>query len=579
MSSRAHSDHGLVDMTRSIAEIVQQRAEVQSDDTALTYLRDGENDAVSATYRELWDSVSRVAAEVAERGGAGKRVVLLYEPGIEYVAAFLGTMAAGAVAVPAYPPVSKQMAERLSGVAGDCAPELVLTTSLFAGGFKSRVESLARASWIETDRLPRRSFTGVPIDGSALAMLQYTSGSTGTPKGVMLSHRNIVANCAAVHEWLGPDPGRRGCIWLPPYHDMGLLGGVLQPLFAGFPLVFMSPLHFVQRPVRWLRAISKYRVTLSGGPNFSYQMCATSIPEDDLAGLDLSCWKEAFCGAEPVRPDTLSAFCARFAASGFAAQAINPCYGLAESTLIVTGKPPGGGPVYRNFDRDQLDQGVARLAVAEAQAGGEAAHRAVGLTSCGRVTGGCDLRIVDPATRTEVAQGQVGEIWIAGPSVAQGYWNRADATHETFACELPGRDARFLNTGDLGFVHDGQLYVTGRTKDLIIIAGKNYYAEDIERTVEEAHAAVSRGGAVAFSVDANNEEAVVVVAELRPKREPHDLSRVAEAIIAHVTSRHGVAPKAVVVCKRGAIARTTSGKVRRAASRARYLAGDIRSID
>lgn len=570
-----------VDRTRSIAEIVQQRANVQGDHIALTYLRDGEDDIESCTYRELWEAVSRVAAELASRDASGKRAVLLYEPGIKYVAAFLGTMAAGAIAVPAYPPVSRRMAERLRGVAADCTPEFVLTTAMFAAGFRSSLENVANASWIETDRLPSSSFTCARADLGALAMLQYTSGSTGTPKGVMLSHGNIVANCAAVYEWLGPDPERRGCIWLPPYHDMGLLGGVLQPLYAGFPLVFMSPLHFIQRPVRWLRAISKYRVTLSGGPNFSYQTCAANIPDSDLEGLDLSCWKEAFCGAEPVRPDTLEAFCARFERLGFSSNAVNPCYGLAESTLIVTGKPTGGGPIYRSFLRDHLDQGVAALSNEGPDAGAgsnEPGGREIGLTSCGVVTGGCDLRIVDPVTRTELAPGSVGEIWVAGPSVAQGYWNRPEDSRETFACELPGVAARFLNTGDLGFLQDGQLYVNGRVKDLIKIAGKNHYAEDIERTVEGAHGAISPGGAVAFSIDASEEEAVVVLAEVGSKGASFDQKTVAEAIVTHVTSQHGVAPKAVVLCKRGAIARTTSGKVRRAASRARYLAGEIQPL-
>jgi acyl-CoA synthetase (AMP-forming)/AMP-acid ligase II len=565
-----------VDRDRSIAEIVQQRAKWQGEDTALIYLRDGEDNVESCTYRELWERSSRIAAALEAREAAGKRAILLYEPGIEYVAAFLGTMASGVIAVPAYPPVSPHLAERLRGVMLDCLPGFVLTTAMFSAGFRSRVAGPGNVEWIETDQLKLSPCRGVDVNASDLAMLQYTSGSTGTPKGVMMSHHNIVANCAAVHEWLGPDPHRRGCIWLPPYHDMGLLGGILQPLYSGFPLVFMSPLHFVQRPVRWLRAISKYRITLSGGPNFSYQMCASSISDADLAGLDLSSWREAFCGAEPVRRATLTAFCQRFAAVGFSTKAFNPCYGLAESTLIVTGKPSDSEPTYGSFDRGDIERGRVTPLAADAQPGG--AIDATWLTSCGIATGGADLRIVDPETLTVLGPGQVGRIWIAGPSVAQGYWNRPEDTRATFGCTLPGVVTPFLDTGDLGFIHDGQLYVTGRAKDLIIIGGRNHYAEDIEHTVEGAHGAVSRGGAVAFSVDTNVEEAIVVVAELRAMREPCDTQKVAEAIVTHITSRHGVVPKAVMLCKRGAIARTTSGKVRRAASRARYLAGDIKPL-
>ncbi|WP_394823885.1 fatty acyl-AMP ligase [Pendulispora albinea] len=569
-------------MCRPIAEIVGQRAAIQGGALALTYLHDGENDAESWTYAQLWQAVSRVAADLSARGAAGKRAVLLYEPGLEYIAAFLGTMASGAIAVPAYPPASKRMAERLRGVIQDCSPDFVLTSAAFAAVFQGQLPDVTHASWIATDALPQASFDGVTADRDALTMLQYTSGSTGSPKGVMLSHANIVANCAAVYEWLGPDPHRRGCIWLPPYHDMGLLGGILQPLFAGFPLVFLSPMHFVQKPVRWLQAISQHRITLSGGPNFAYQMCASDIPDEELEGLDLSCWKEAFCGAEPVRPDTLTAFCKRFEPSGFSVRAVNPCYGLAESTLIVSGKPPGQNPIYRRFDRERLEAGAAVDCDARGEhdeaAETDGSKEAIGLTSCGVVTSGYDLRIVDPAAGTELGQGQIGEIWVSGPSVAHGYWARPEETQRVFGCQLPGAKGPFLDTGDRGFLQDGQLYVTGRSKDLIIIAGKNHYSEDIEHTVESAHGSIYRGGAVAFSVEAGSEEAVIILAEVRVQRDRRDIGAIAQTIIAQVTQVHGVAPKEVVLCRRGSIARTTSGKVRRAASRALYLAGGLQQV-
>jgi acyl-CoA synthetase (AMP-forming)/AMP-acid ligase II len=554
--------------SRTIGEVVAARAESQPDDPALTFLLDGEDLEATWTYAELWQAVGRVAEALRRAGASGQRAVLLYEPGLEYIAAFLGTMLAGAVAVPAYPPLSKRVSERLRGVIADCKPQFVLTGSGLARVLLERVELSEGASWLVTDELPAADHSPVNCEPAALAVLQYTSGSTGTPKGVMLSHANIFANCVAVRDWLGPDPARRGSIWLPPYHDMGLLGGVLQPIFAGFPLVFMSPLHFVQRPARWLRAISKHRITLSGGPNFAYRTCALDVPEEDIQGLDLSCWREAFCGAEPVRPDTMHQFCARFAAFGFAATAINPCYGLAESTLVVSGKARGAAPTYASFDRASLESGLA-ITTAEAQ-------EQAPLTGCGRVVPHTDVRIVNTQTGSEVPSGQVGEVWVSGPSVAQGYWARPEESARAFGGKLPGIDARFLRTGDLGFFEKGELFIAGRHKDLIVIDGMNHYPEDIEQTVESADASIYAGGAVAFPLEVAEREAVIIVAEVREKAQRDHGAELIRQIVEQVTARHGVAPAEVVLCRRGAIARTTSGKVRRAASRDLYLAGAFR---
>jgi acyl-CoA synthetase (AMP-forming)/AMP-acid ligase II len=560
-------------MTQSpIFTVVQNHAREQRDHVGLTYLRDGEGDTESWTYGQLWQGVRRIASHLISRGAQGKRVILLYEPGLEYVAAFLATMGAGAVAVPAYPPASRRLAERVRGIVDDCAPAFALTTSAFSSMFSERLPPMSALEWIESDRLPDGAYDPPRRDLDGLAMLQYTSGSTGNPKGTMLSHGNIVANCAAVSAWLGFDPERRGCIWLPPYHDMGLLGGILQPLYAGFPLVFMSPLHFIQQPIRWLRAISRHRITLSGAPDFAYRLCATDIADEDLVGVDLSTWKEAFCGAEPVRPDTMSEFCKRFGGYGFRSSAINPCYGLAESTLIVSGKPAGRGPSFCAFDRAKLDGGAA---IASDGAG----EKAVQLASCGEVVSEHDVCIVDRSTHLAKVSGEVGEIWVAGPSIAQGYWQRPRETAEVFQCKLAGSERTFLNTGDLGFYHGKELYVTGRSKDLVIIAGKNHYPEDIEQTVERAHDAVYRGGAAAFAIERGSEEAFVILAEVRKEPDGPSPRHITERIIEDVTAVHGVAPNDVVLCRRGAIARTTSGKVRRAASRSLYLAGNIATFE
>jgi len=414
-----------------------------------------------------------------------------------------------------------------------------------------------------------------PPRAGDLAFLQYTSGSTSTPRGVALTHANLIHNERMIRDAFGHTPDLVGVGWLPLYHDMGLLGNVLQPLFMGGHCVLMSPLAFLRRPVRWLRAITRYRATTSGAPNFGYDLCLRIKPES-LEGIDLSSWAVAYCGAEPVRASTLERFARLLAGHGFRRSALYPCYGLAEASLLVSGGTPGRPPVVQTFDKPALD----RHAVAPADA---TAGDAVALVGCGHGHGGEEIAIVDPERRVRCAPDQVGEIWVRGANVAGGYWGRPEESAATFEGRIADGHAdadgtgggRYLRTGDLGFVRDGQLFVTGRLKDMIIIAGRNLYPQDIERAVEECHERMHPGGVAAFPIDVDDQEQLAVVAEVEPGGDAHDLRAIATAARRAVLGLHGVAVHTLALVKRGTIPKTSSGKTQRRACRQRLVTGAL----
>ncbi|HST63385.1 MAG TPA: AMP-binding protein, partial [Longimicrobium sp.] len=430
---------------------------------------------------------------------------------------------------------------------------------------------LAGLRWMATKDVPADEAAGwrdPEVSGDTLAFLQYTSGSTAAPKGVMVSHGNLLHNFAVIEGFTGYTPATRSVIWLPPYHDMGLIGGILQPLYTGYWAALFSPVAFIQRPARWLEAISRYGATSSGGPNFAYELCVHAVRPEERAGLDLSRWEIAFNGAEPVRAETLRAFAEAFAPNGFRSQAFFACYGLAEATLMVTGSDPAELPVERAVDAEALGEGT----VLEAEPEGR--YRLVG---SGRSAPSQRVIIVDPATLRECAPDRVGEVWVAGASVASGYWGRPEATAETFgAYEAGTGEGPFLRTGDLGFLDGGELFITGRLKDLIVIRGRNHYPQDIEMTAARSHEGLRAGSGAAFSVDDGGEERLVVVQEVsRQAAAGLDVEEVAAAIRRAVASEHGVQVHAVVVARTGGVPKTTSGKVQRRACRAAFLAGDL----
>ncbi|MBV9083627.1 MAG: AMP-binding protein [Acidobacteriaceae bacterium] len=405
-----------------------------------------------------------------------------------------------------------------------------------------------------------------------LAILQYTSGSTAAPKGVKVRHSNLLHNLELMRRVSGHDHSSIGVSWLPQYHDMGLVGGILLPAYVGFPVILMSPASFLARPVRWLKTISDHGATVSGAPNFAYEHCLRKIREDELAEIDLGSWRVAYCGAEPIRPETVDRFAAMFSGCGFRKTAFFPCYGLAEATLMVSGGPAGAGPCSVQLARASLHQGP----IVESEAG---TPDTVEASASGALIADNDVIIVDPRGRTRCAENHVGEIWVSGPSVAAGYWNRLCETEETFgACLADGeRGVRFLRTGDLGFIHNGLLFVSGRIKDLIIIRGMNHYPQDIERTVEDSCSGLRAGCGAAFSIEVANEERLALAYELRARAvQPVEIDF--HAIVRSVAEHHGLQVHCIALVRHGAIPKTTSGKIRRQECRGRFLAGTLATL-
>ncbi|HEY7493826.1 MAG TPA: fatty acyl-AMP ligase [Candidatus Tectomicrobia bacterium] len=582
----------------TLTELLRWRALEQPERLAYTFLTDGETEEARLTYGELDRQARAIGAHLQHLGAAGERVLLLYPAGLEYIAAFFGCLYAGAVAVPAYPPRFNHSMERLQAIVADAQATVALTTATFWSKLK-QTPDLLPLRWLTTDRAVdgmEAVWQEPAIDSATLAFLQYTSGSTGSPKGVMLSHGNLLYNLQMLRRVFQHLNHSAIVGWLPLYHDMGLIGTILQPLYMGVPCVLMSSMAFLQRPVRWLQAISRYRATVSVAPNFAYDLCVRKITPAQRATLDLRSWEIAFNGAEPIRADTLERFALTFAPCGFRREAFYPCYGLAEATLIVSGGDKAAVPVMRTVQKAALERHQAVTAIA-----GNAATQT--LVSCGRALLDGRIVIADPESHTQCPSDQVGEIWVAGPSVAQGYWNRPAETAQTFHAYLADTaEGPFLRTGDLGFVSKGELFVTGRLKDVIIIRGSNHYPQDIELTVEHCHPSLRPGCGAAFAVELAGEERLVVVQEVErryqpPRRhlperrqvdvepgfdperpQPLDLDAVVGNIRQAVAEQHGVQVYAVLLLRAGSLPKTSSGKLQRYACRAGFLAGSLEVV-
>ncbi|HEY0171708.1 MAG TPA: amino acid adenylation domain-containing protein, partial [Pyrinomonadaceae bacterium] len=565
----------------SIAGLLQARAAESPDRVVYTFLPEGEAEARQLTFGSLDTRARAIGAELQRAGGRGGRALLLFPPGLEFVTAFLGCLYAGVVAVPAYPPRKKRGLHRLSSIAADAAPALVLTTSALSPVIQTWAAQTSLREEIpilSTDLVPdgeAQNWRDPAVSPDALAFLQYTSGSTGSPKGVMVTHGNIVSNEEMIRCAFEQSESSVIVSWLPLYHDMGLIGGLLQPLYVGARCVLMSPVSFLQRPRRWLEVISEYRATTSGGPNFAYDLCVRKIPAAEREGLDLSSWRVAFNGAEPVRAETMERFARAFGPQGFRRRAFYPCYGLAEATLFVTGGEAEAEPRVASVSAAALREGRA----VDSDEGG---RRTV--VGCGGPGSGQQVLVVDPETRRPCAPGHVGEIWVAGASVARGYWERHEETERVFGVQTSveaaaqGDAVSYLRTGDLGFLQDGHLFVTGRLKDLIIVRGRNLYPQDIEYSVESCHPSLRPGCGAAFSITVGDEERVVVVQEVDRRIEGAE----AEAIIADVrgavAQEHELSLHDVVLIRVGSIPKTSSGKIQRHACREGYLAGSLEAV-
>jgi len=561
----------------NLVDLLRHRAEHQPNDCGFVYLRDGEEDEVRLTYEQLDRRARAIGATLQSMGLSGERALLLYPSGLEFVAAFFGCLYAGVIAVPAYPPRRNRNMSRVEAIADDARASVALTTQEVLERVKvviNETRDLKGLHWLATDRLPDgidAEWADPEVHGDTLAFLQYTSGSTGTPKGVMLTHANLMHNSAMISYAFEHTRSGTGVFWLPSYHDMGLIGGILQPLYIGRPNVLFSPTTFLQKPYRWLQAITRYRATVSGGPNFAYDLCVDKITDEQKKQLDLRSWSLAFNGAEPIRPATLRRFVEAFESCGFQPKAFYPCYGLAEATLMVSGGFKNAPAVVRRFDGESLEHHRVTEVTAEA----EGARELVG--SGGNLLDQ-QIVIVDPDSRTRCPDNRVGEVWVSGPSIAEGYWQRPVETEATFKARLADtEEGPFLRTGDLGFLVDGELFITGRLKDLIIIRGVNYYPQDIEFSVESADPGLRPSAGAAFVVQEHGRERLVIVHEAARRRDL-DFKAIFAAVRARVAAEHDLAVDAIVLLKAGRIPKTSSGKIQRHACRDAYQRGTLAAV-
>jgi acyl-CoA synthetase (AMP-forming)/AMP-acid ligase II len=559
---------------RTFVDVYEVREEHDTDRHLCTFLgEDGSEDFY--TFGRVCEEARGLAARLQAVLDVGERALLLYPPGGDYGVALSACLLAGVIAVPAYPPDLRRMSHsvhRLRALIADADARAVLTTpdlheaveGFIHGECKSsaRVIALGRTDAAATASSWRRP----AVAPESIALLQYTSGSTAAPKGVMLSHRNLLANSAAIQSAFGHTPETRGVTWLPPYHDMGLIGCILQGMFVGLSGIIMSPVTFLRRPMRWLEAISRFQANTSGGPNFAYELCIRRSTPEQRAQLDLSSWDVAFNGAEPIRTSTLEAFAEAFAPAGFRREAFLPCYGLAESALIVSGGPKLSGATSATVERHLLGQGI----VSRVPSGDPAAKE---LVSCGPAVEGAEVVIADPEELSVCPDGEVGEILVAGDSVGRGYWGMRDQTRAVFDARPGGSERGFMRTGDLGFLLDGELFVTGRLKELVIIRGRNFDPLDIEMACEEAAHELRRGCGAAFGVG----DSLAIVYELSPVRgrTPEEVIR---AIRQAVAQRLDVQVAGVALVGNRAVPKTSSGKIQRTECRRLYLEGGLRTI-
>jgi amino acid adenylation domain-containing protein len=561
----------------SLVDLLRQRSAEAPGSVVFTFLPDGEpGGAISITRGELDARARAIGWELQELGLVpGDRALLLYPSGLEFIAAFFGCLYTGILAVPAYLPRVNRPMPRLSSIVQDAQPSAVLTCAAqaeHAAAWEAGVPELRGLLRLVTDRdridlaASASRWTDPAARRNTVAFLQYTSGSTAMPKGVMITHGNLLHNSASIQQCFGSNPDDRGVFWLPLFHDMGLIGGVIHTLYCGGSSTLLSPVSFVQRPIRWLEAITRTRAGISGAPNFAYDLCVEKTTVEQRAALDLSCWRVAFNGAEPVRPETLERFAEAFAPAGFHPGSFLPCYGLAESTLLVS----GGRMVVGSFDADALGRGE----VAEP---GET-NSGKKLAGSGNVDVVGNVTIVDPATSDRCASDRVGEIWVSGPSIAHGYWARASETQERLRATLSDGTGPFLRTGDLGFVHERVLFVTGRLNDLIILRGRNIYPQDVEWSVERCHPALEGGSAAAFAVEVEGQEQLAILQEISRNPAPGVVAEVIGAIRNAVALEHDVEVQAVRLIRSKSIPRTSSGKVQRHVCRDGFLDGALEVV-
>jgi phthiocerol/phenolphthiocerol synthesis type-I polyketide synthase C len=529
----------------TMIELVEERNANQGEKQAYLWLENGERETDSLTYKQLTEKAKAIALHLTSICQPQERVLLIYPPGLEYIQAFYGCLLAGVIAVPVYPPRKSAKHSHLQAIIKDAQPKAILTDSSL-----SYLENISPC--IYTDKIDinqGNNWVKPDINSETIALLQYTSGSTGNPKGVIITHSNLLHNQAIIKKTFGYNENTVGVSWLPLVHDMGLISNVLQPIYLGRPLVLMSPLAFLQKPLRWLEAITKYQATISGGPNFAYDLCIKKITPQQRENLDLSQWSVAFIGAEPIKAATIKEFGETFQNCGFRGESFSPCYGMAEATLMITGKAEKTAPVIK----ERVGCGVKQLDT--------------------------QIVIVQPETLTPCQEGEEGEILVAGKSVSPGYWQKPDLNATTFVNLPPQSSQRFLRTGDLGYLEEGELFVTGRLKDLIIIRGRNYYPQDIEEIVENAHSSLTANASAAFEIEVEGETKLVVVVEVkRSERQKIVVEEVIETIKQAIAEELEIGIYAIVLLQPASLPQTFSGKVQRYQSCQAFLAGSLKVI-
>ncbi|WP_242038749.1 AMP-binding protein [Anabaena lutea] len=555
-----------------MVDLLRYRALNQPNQIAFTYLEDEEGLESTLTYQQLDAKAKTIAVYLQNISTSGERVLLLYPPGLDYIAAFFGCLYAELIAIPLYPPRNNRNMSRIQAIMEDSQAQIALTNHqslINVQTLLNHAPDLKKLQWLATDKIDENiadQWESKSVSSVSIAYLQYTSGSTSTPKGVMISHKNALENSAEIAISWKTGTDSILVSWLPHFHDFGQIYGVIQPIYNGFPCIFMSPASFIQKPVRWLKAISDYKATHSGAPNFAYDLCADKIKPEQRENLDLSTWEVTVNGAEPVRKQTLEKFHQVFAPYGFRWSTFYPGYGLAEATLKVSSARKNNSSTILTVQADSL----AKNLIVEASADEPFARTLVG---CGSTVLNAKVVIVDTESFTQSPSGQVGEIWVSGPSIAQGYWGRFEETQRTFGAYLTDNgEGPFLRTGDLGFLKDDELFITGRIKDLIVIRGSNHYPQDIELTAEKSHPSLRSGYSAAFAIDENEQEKLVIVCEIeRSYLRKLDANEVIQAIRKAVSQEHELEIYAVLLLKTGSIPKTSSGKIQRQACRTQFF--------
>lgn len=588
---------------KNIVELLEESALNKPDFEEFTFLNFEKDSIIRDTlsFSQLAQRAKSVASTIQKNSKKGDRVLLIYQPGIDFIIAFYACLYSGTIATPVYPPYSKELTSKLEKIIKIAKPKLILSTKAITEKIKMLgyvrlaegipvIRDLARYfgghtynsakelilidftkfKWIVTDLNVDNShhFEPINIEPDNLAFLQFTSGSTEQPKGVMLSHGNVLENLSYIHKGFSIKKDDSLVLWLPPYHDMGLIGGLLTPLMSGYPITLLSPIAFLQEPKRWLETISNTKATLSGGPNFAYDLCVKKVKEEDLENVNLESWEVAFVGAEPVRPNSLENFYKKFAPAGFKRNAFYICYGLAEATLMVTGDQRGQG-----YETDPISETSLKVNKVDPANNNDCKL----MVCCGLIGSGTEVIIVDHNKKTKKSDREIGEVWVRSDYVAKGYWDMPEESDAAFHAYLADGNGPYLRTGDLGYLDKGKLFITGRKKDVIIIRGENYYPHDIEHSLQTCHPGIRTNCCAAFSIEKDDREQFVILQEVNADFH-HECEEIAKKIMDIVIRNHGIHPDVVMLLDKKSIPKTTSGKIQRNRSKKRFLQGKFKPI-